>query len=219
MQEIGANGKGRGTKKRKEETARRVEGKSTWHSSHYARVLLARFIFLTARRCHGLGGKTKRVSRESVSNFPHRRKHDQSCPRQRGPSRPPPLPFDPFRALSARAIHDSTLFSPRSPLLVVFDDNEFRILVFPLLLPLLRYDRRTDARDVTNRKCCHRLSRQNGIDEIEVSDLSKSAFFRKDYISLDAPVTLPGRCIMSLQKTGERFAVVGAKKFQGAGRY
>jgi len=190
--------KGRGTKKKeKGDGVRRVEGKSTWYSMHVLSFLLA--LFLSQRReCRGLGGKTKCISRESVSNFPHRRKHDQSCPRQRGPSRPSSLPFDP------PTIHDSlfVLFYLSSPLLVVFDDNEFWIFVFPLFLPFWAYDHsKAYMRDTTNRKCCHRLSRQNSI-EIEVSGSSKSAFFSKGLHFIGC--TLPGHVHHVLTKDTTR---------------
>lgn len=75
----------------------------TWYD------LFSSFYFHGSQERCSLDGKTKRAFRESVSNFPHRRKHDQSCPRQRGPSR-----SCSYRTILTRTFrsHDSRFRSP-----------------------------------------------------------------------------------------------------------
>lgn len=168
-------------------------------------------LFLSQRReCRGLGGKTKCVSRESVSNFPHRRKHDQSCPRQRGPSRPSSLPFDP------PTIHDSlfVLFYLSSPLLIVFDDNEFWIFVFPLFLPFWAYDhsKSTHVRHNKPRMLSSFIEPEQCRNR-SVRLVKKCIFFERITFHW---MHFPDVCIMSLQKTErEHFAVFGAEKVSG----
>lgn len=182
---------------------------------HTCAILLTRFISFAAKRVSWLRRENgTRFSRKRFEFSPSTKTRSKLSLAKR-PLENAALTIRSSRALSARAIHGF--------LSVPFDNNEFRIFVSPLLLFLFREHtivRKIPARDATTRKCCHRLSRQNAIDEIEMSvSFRKMHFFRKDYVSLNAPVTLPGRCTMSIQKTWGRFTVFSAKKFQGAGWY
>lgn len=193
------------------ETARRVEGKSAWHSSHYTtytHVLLARFISLAAERVSWLRRENEtRFSRKRFEFSPSTKTRSKLSSAKR-PLETAALTIRSSRALSVSRNSRSHPFLPE----VASVDNEFRL--FPLLLPPFRCNRRTDARDVTNRKCCHRLSRQNGIDEIEVSGLSRSAFFSKG-LHFIRRTCHSSRTLyhVSTKDRGEYFAVIGAEKF------
>lgn len=128
-----------------------------------------------------LGGKTKRASRESVSNFPHRRKHDQSCPGQRGPSRPRPyhpilsrpfqfmIPFSPF------------LFKSSSPLSSLSMIMNFVISLFFYILFFFSSNVRLFERcmcNVMNWQSLSQFSRDGIVSNKTVKTVAiKSVFF------------------------------------------
>lgn len=103
-------------------------------------------------------------------------------------------------ALSARATHDSlsALFTPRARLfssLLTIMNFEYSFLPSLPLFPIRSFERH--IRRIENAVKWYRSDRS-----VRLSTGSAFFFFfRKDYISLDAPVTLPGRCcIMSPTK-------------------